>query len=237
MTYIATIGAIVGVIGTGYSIYSQNRAIDAANSAEPRPFVPIDIPTLARQALAADVVGFAASDEDFLRRAGPLVRARDYNVDEAGRQLGGALGRTTTAALDKSGLRSDLGGATEYQKALNLGKPVLSMEQRDRGYFSRLLGENPQRSAGLSGDDVTRLALANTNAQNAYNSQLFGNQIDRYNASIAQNTNNMGAAATGLAGLASLFPERPASPSNYLNPLYWNLQNTGPSYPPLSSYG
>lgn len=217
-------GLAITAAGTAYSINAQNNAIDAANSAHPRPFVPINIGKTAELAKAADVAGYQASDSEWLTRyqnSHLLKAGRDYNVSDASSNLSGATSPVVTNAMDKAGLAGDL-GSNEFQKAQALGKPILSIEQRDRNFFRQLLAENPQRSAGLTGGDVTKLAAQNTGAQGAYNSNIFGNKINQYNAQIAQGIQNQNAAVGGLASLAGLFSQnnRP-NQSSYLEPGYY----------------
>lgn len=223
---VAIIGAVVGIGATAYGVYSQQRAIDNANSAEPRPFEPIDIVKTAKLAQDADKLGFMLSDQDFKTRFPKLVMGREFNIADSALNLSGGTSKVVTEAMDKSGLSGDLGD-TQFEKARALGKPILQMEQRDRGYFRQLLAENPHRAAGLTGSDVTRLAAQNTGAQNAFNSQIFGNKINQYNSQIAQGIQNQGAAVSGLASLAGLFSQNKTTQSGYLDPSYYNKSTTG----------
>lgn len=207
---------MISAAGTAYSIKAQNDAVEAANSAHPRDFVPINISRTAALAKAADEAGFNISDADFARRFPQLVKGREFNVADASNQLSGGTSKQLTDAMGKAGLSADL-GSTEFEKAQALGRPILSIEQRDRNYFSKLLAQNPQRNAGLSGGDVTKLVVANTGAQNAYNSQIFGNQVNKYNASVAQGIQNQYAATSGLASLAGLFDQNKKPVDPYLS--------------------
>lgn len=235
----AVIGSIISIGGTAYSIYSQNRAIDAANSTNPRPFQPIDIAGTARLALEADKLGYKTSDQDFANRFPQLVSGRAFNIADSAAQLSGGTSRQLTDSMAKAGVSANL-GTDEFQKAQNLGKPILGIEQRDRNYFSRLMAENPQRQAGLTGADVTKLAAQNTGGQNAYNSQIFGNQIAKYNASIAQGMQNQYAATSGLASLAGLLSDSNRSKpqqSGYLDPTYFTHLGQAIQQQPPSFFG
>lgn len=235
----AIIGTVVAIGGTAYGIYASEQARDAASSAQPRPFVPLNVRNVARQALEADELSYRISDQDFQNRFPDLVRGRNYMADNAASNLRGETSPVVTNAMSKAGLTADLGN-NEFQKARNLGKPILSIEQRDRNYFRTNLALNPQRTAGLSGPDVTKLTAQNTGAQNAFNSNVFGNKTLQYNANIAQGIQNQNAAIGGLAGLAGLLQggsRQQRDPS--LDPSYYSrltqslnpaLSQIGPGY-------
>lgn len=220
MSYAAIVGAVVAAGATAYGAYTQNQAVEAANSVHPRAFVPININRTATLARAADEAGFRLSDADFAKRFPQLVQGRNFNIADSISNLGGGTSNVVSDSLSRAGLSADLGN-DEFKKAQALGKPILSIEQRDRNYFSRMLAENPQRTAGLSGGDVTKLAAQNTGALGAYNSQIFGNKINSYNAQIAQGIQNTSAATSGLASLAGLFTQNNRTQqSPYLNAGY-----------------
>lgn len=200
--------------------------MSAANSAKPKPFVPVNIPQTAQMALVADQAGYNTSDEDWKRRFPKLVLGRDANIADADNNLSGLTSPYVSDAMKTAGLSANLGD-TEFQKAQNLGQPILSMEQRDRNYFQKQLGMNPQRTAGLSGQDATNLAIANTgNAQN-YTQGIFQSNIARYNAGIQQNIQNSNAAVTGLGSFAGLLTQNSNRQSGYLNPGYYNTATGG----------
>lgn len=227
---VAVIGAVIGVAGTAYGVYSQQQAISAANSAHPRPFVPINIPQVAQMALAADVAGYRFSDEDWKTRFPKLVMGRDYNIRDVGANLRGQTSPVISQGLSKAGLSANL-GSTEAQQSVNLGLQPMALEQRDRNYFQRELSMNPPRSAGLSGGDVTKLAAQNTGAQNAFNSALYGNRINAYNTQVQQSIQNQGALFQGLGalgGLYSNYQQNQSNPySNSTDPAYYHPYSQG----------
>lgn len=228
--------AAIAAAGTAYGIYAQQSAIGAANDVRPRPFVPIDINKTAQLMRAADIAGYENSQRDFERRFPLLQKGKEYNISDAASNLDGKTSATVTNAMDKAGLSADISG-TEFQKSQALGKPILAMEQRDRNYFSNLLAQNPQKAAGMNSSQYGQLIAQNTGAQNAYNSQFFGNQINRYNANIAQGMQNQYAATSGLASLASLFGNNNRNQqSGYLEPGYYG-HSLGGSYGGLGYNG
>lgn len=222
---VAAIGAIIGIAGTAYSIYSQEQAKNAASSLKPRPFVPVDIPQVAAMALATDEAGYKISDADWRARFPKLALGRDFNINDVGANLSGETSPTITNAMDKAGLSANLGN-TEYEKAKNLGLPITSIQQRDRNYFQKQLAMNPQRTAGLSGTDTTRLAIANTGNQSNFNQGVFQSRIAGYNAGIQQNIQNTNAGINALGSLAGLLAPR-TTQSGYLSPEYYNRATGG----------
>lgn len=191
-------------------------------------FQQISIPATQKLALGFDTSGYDASDLDFLRRFPLLAQGREYNIGDSATQIAGGQDPLVTSTLDKSGLQADYGD-NSYQQSRNAGAPdILSKEKRDRKYFSRLLGENPQRQFGLSGQDTTRISVANTMGANNYNQGLFGSRINAYNASIQQNaaTNAGYASAAGsIAGdLAKFY--RNQQPG-YLSSSFYGDQSAG----------
>lgn len=220
--WVTAIGVAVTAAGTAYSINSQNNAISAANNAHPRAFVPIDINNVAQQAFIADKAGFDISDKDWQKRFPQLFAGRNYNISDIGGNLRGIASPTITKEMNKAGLGANLGN-TEFKQAQNLGLPLLSLEQRDRNYFQKELSMNPQRTAGLTGQDVARISIANTNSQSNFNQGLFGSRISAYNSQIQQGIANNNAAIGGLGALAGLY-------TNY------QQQNTNPASNPLDPH-
>lgn len=236
MSTIAIIGTVVSIAGAAYGAYQQNAAIEAANSAHPRPFVPIDIANTAKMAFIADKAGYDISDADWKKRFPLLSAGRDYNVKDMAGNLSGVVSPTVTNTLDKAGLSANLGN-DQFKQARNLGQPVLSMEQRNRNYFQKLLGDNPQRTAGLSGQDVTRIAVANTGSQQNFNQGIFQSNIGKYNSQIGQNIQNTNAAIGGLGSLAGLLTQNQNYNSPYLSgPSYYGSM-TGGANPNVGDYG
>ena len=226
----AIIGGIVAIGGTTYSILQQNAAIRAANSARPAAFVPVDIAKTAQLALDADKAGYKISDLDWERRFPLLKKGRDFNIEDAGLQLRGGTSKTVADAMSQSGLTGDLGN-TEFEKSRNLGMPILALEQRDRNYFQKQLAMNPQRAAGLSGQDVARIAITNTGGQNNYNQGIFQSRIAQYNTQVNQALQNQNAGVAGLGALADLIPQRNQSTSGVLDPSYYGSLTTGQGAP------
>lgn len=224
---VAVIGAVVAIGGTAYGIYSQQQAVSAANSVKPKPFVPIDIPKTAAAFLAANEAGFGFSDAKWKEDFPKLWLGREYSINDARNNLSGSLSPNITKSLETAGLSSDIGGNNEFQKARDLGRPILSLEQRDRGYFQNLMQQNPQRQAAMPGSVSLQLQAQNTGAQNAYNSSFFGNQINQYNAQVAQGIQNQNAAIAGLGSLAGLIAPQQSNQSGYLSPEFYGNFSTG----------
>lgn len=163
----------------------------------------VNVPQVGAQALAADKASYAASDADFANRFPQLVTGRQYNIGNAVSNLNGATDPKISSELQRAGLGSPNLGNTEFAQARSLGQPILAKEQRDRNYFQTLLSNNPQRAFGLSGGDVTNIALANLGAQNAYNQNTFGTRINAANQQIAQNAQLYGAIAGAVGSIGS----------------------------------
>ena len=213
---VVAVGVGTAVVGTGVTLYQQDKNADAINSVKPKKFVPVDIGKTQEQAFAADVSGYEISDADFKKRFPRLVEGRDYSVADANAQREGATAAQVTSTLDRAGLSADMGG-TSYQQAKKLGMPILSKEGRDRNYFQRALAMNPQRTAGLSGQDVARIAITNTNSQNNFNQGLFGSRMNQYASQTAQAAQNTSAAITGLTGALAIAGKAYADNRDYSN--------------------
>ena len=203
--------------GQVYGAYKQNEAIKAANNTHPAPFIPVDVAKTAQMALIADKAGYDVSDRDWAGTKGvdgkysggrfsTLAQGRDYNINDMAGNLEGKVSPTVTNAMNTAGLPADLGD-NPFKQARNLGLPIAAIQNRDRGYFQQLLGDNPQRAFGLSGQDTTRIAVTNTGNQNNFNQGVFQSNLARYNTGIQQNIANNNAAVTGLAGLAGLITQ------------------------------
>jgi len=197
------IGAAVAVAGTAYGVYQSQASINAANSVKLPKFIPIDIAQVAGLAAATDKTGYDISDADWAARFPALDKGRNYSIAEINNAMTPRPDPQVTNALAKSGLTADIGG-NPFEQAVKLNLPILSKEQRDRTYFQKVLGDNPQRQFGLSGSDVAHIAIANTNSQNNFNQGLFGSRINAYNASIQQNAQATQGIVSGVGGLANI---------------------------------
>lgn len=201
------VAIILTVAGTAYSAYSQNEATKAANSVKAKPFVPVDIPKTAAMAFAADKAGYDISDKDWQTRFPKLALGREQIINDVGQNVAGKDSLPVANAINKAGYGGTDLGNTEYAKSRELGMPVLALKNRSRDYFQQLLKTNPQRTAGLSGQDVTRIAIANTGGQNNFNQGVFQSNIGQYNSQIQQGIANQGAVLSGLGGLAGLLSQ------------------------------
>jgi hypothetical protein len=164
-------------------------------------FKPIDAKVVGDAAKAQDIQGYQMSDADYAKRFPQLVKGRQANIDSAIQNVSGGADKQTASALGSAGLSRNL-GSTEFQKGRSLGQPILQLEQRDQGYFSRMLGENPQRTAGLSGKNIGEIAASNATGQNAYAQGIYGSNVNMYNQQIAQAAQNTSA---GIGAFGSLF--------------------------------
>lgn len=201
--WVAAIGAAVTLAGTAYSISASSAAADAANSLKPKKFVPIDTKAVGDLALATDVAGYAASDADWRNRFPKLAQGRDTSISMAYDALRGKASPQVEEGLRKSGLQVDVSG-NEFEQSRKLGLPILAKEQRDRTYFQKILADNPQRQFGLTGSDVTNIAISNTNSQSNYNQGLFGSRINQYNSQVAQSAQNTAGIVAGIGGAAQI---------------------------------
>lgn len=184
----------------------------------PPKFTPINTQDVAQQALGADIQGYQMSDADYAKRFPQLVSGRDLNISDALNNLKGGTSPIVSNALSASGLSRDL-GSTETKKARNLGMPISDLQSRDRNYFYNMF--TPERTAGLTGQDIAHIAIANTNNANSYNQGTFGSRINAYNAGVGQNIQNTSALYSGLAALIG------AGGKSYAQSQYFSPQGYG----------
>lgn len=182
----------------------------------PPPFTPVDPSTLGQQALAADIAGYQMSDADLASRFPGLVSGRNQQMNDAYNQLTGPLDPTVQNQFMSQGLGQAFGAygggsndmgigtgtAAGHSVATSLANNVQKKQDYDRAYFESLVGLNPQRQFGLSGQDVANVAVANTAGQNAYNQQKYAAQYGNYNAQQASQSQQQGALLSTLASLA-----------------------------------
>lgn len=198
----------------------------------------ISIPAAQDLALSQDISSFAASDADWAKRFPELVKGRNFMIADANAQSKGGISSAATGALKTAGL-GDLkfAGKNEFQTARNLGQPILAKEQRDRNFASNLLLQNPQRQFGLSGKDVTNIALANTGDTNAIASAVAQTQANAYSSSVAQTAQDFSGITSILGGLSNNY----ARYGNVFggSNIYTNPENTYAlgAPPPPSLYG
>lgn len=207
------VSAVVAVGSAAYASYNQsqaNKAIDAANKATQKKFKKIDFASVNRDAINTDATGYAASDEDWAKRFPTLAKMRTGELEDVQQDVTGSAPPTalvnglSTAGFDAAGL-----GGSQTRQARNLGLPVTAIRDRGRSYFGTLLGQNPQRSFGLSGKDASDIAIANTNSQNILAGAINGSNINAYNSSIAQQGQNNQLLIGTLASLANGYINRP----------------------------
>jgi hypothetical protein len=192
----------------------------------------VNVPNTEGEALAADVVGYGLSDQDYAKRFPQLVAGRNYNVNNAVSNLQGQTDPAVSSALQTAGFGTPNLGSNEFQQAKSLGQPILAKEQRDRTYFQNLLQDNPQRAFGLSGGDVVNLGLANLGAANSYNQSIYGTRVQGANQAILQNAQNMSAlyGALGSVGAAGI-----KSYANSQSPYLSYSQYSAPAYSALAA--
>ena len=151
-------------------------------------------------------------------------------INQLGAEMGGGIPSQATGALQTAGLGAEaarIPGKNEFQTGRNLGEPI-AKEQRDRNYAANLLAMNPERSMGLSGQDILDIVTSNTGNVNAFRSAAFQTQS---NAAISQSLQNAQdfSALTSLLGGAAKVGASVSSP--YTNP-YASVY----SYPGGSTY-
>lgn len=193
--------------------------------------VQLDPAALEKAAVAADTKGYAWSDADYARRFPNLVNARNYAVNNSVSNLGGVQDPSINSALNQSGI-GPVNLGNEFQQSRNLGQPVLAKEQRDRTYFQRLLSENPERTFGLNGGDVARIAAANAGSKMSFDWANFGSKVNAANAKNASSAAGIQALTGGIASaaksLGSFFQPKTTTTSDpYLNV---NQYATGGTY-------
>lgn len=153
-------------------------------------FHPIDIGKTVAQALEYDTQGFDWSDTDFISRFPGLVATRNQQIDDAYNQLTGPLDPSVQSLFTRGGIQAGLGvvggggdplsglGMTKGSFGSNtasatLAKSLLEKQDYDRSNLDMLIGNNPQRAFGISGEGVANLAIANTGGLNASNQQQY----------------------------------------------------------------
>lgn len=183
----------------------------------PPKFQPIDINSVGNQALQADIMGYNLADADLAKRFPGLVSGRQQQTQDAYNQLTGPLDPTVQNSFVNQGLAQSFGAfgggnnsagvgtgtAAGNAVATSLANNVQKKQDYDRQYFEQLLGYNPQRQFGLTGEDVTNMAMANTQGQNAYNQQKYAAQYGNYNAKNAAAGQKSSAAISTIASLAA----------------------------------
>ena len=201
-------------------------------------FIPVDAAKTQAMAEAADRKSYALSDADYAKRQPDLVAGREADIAQA---LGNLHGNDT--AVKSAENQANLGdvnlGDNEFERAKLTGHDVLDMEKRDRGYFQNLLGMNPQRQIGLSGQDATKIAVANSGSQNALNQGLFATRVNNYNYQQTQNAQNTsGYLGLGLSALGD-FAKVYQGYQNYNSPSlsYGNYLQANPSNPAMVQGG
>lgn len=179
-------------------------------SADPPEFIPLNVDELARTARESDIQRYGLSDADFARRYPQLVSGRQASINSAVTNLQGQHWDPILAnALQRTGVHD----VNVLDK-----RGIANKRDRDRTYFSRLLGANPQRAIGLSGEEVARGMVANTNNQNAYNMALWGGDVARTISQTQQGAQNNAALLSGIGDLAGTLGKSYTPPSTYLDP-------------------
>lgn len=212
----------------------------------PPAFVQLDPTSLQSLAITADKQGYDASDADYAKRFPDLVNARNNSIATAASDLSGNQDPIFNQAFQQSGL-GNINLGNQFQQAKNLGKPILSQEQRNRTYFQDLFKENPERSFGLSSSDVAHVALANSGNKTSYDNAVFGSRINQINANAAQSQQQTQAIAQGAgslvnAGIKALTPSYTSvnnnpyildSGNSFANPTGYTT-DAGVYYPPTT---
>lgn len=171
--------------------------VDASRSA----FVPVDPNQVENLALQFDQRGYGLSDADYAARFPQLAAGRNYEANNAALNISGQTDPLLTSTLKTSGLGNVNFGQGEYKQARNMGVGILDKEKRDRNYFSRTLANNPQRTFGLSGQDIAHIALANTNGQNIFNQGAYGAKVNANISAINQDAQNQSAIIGGIGAI------------------------------------
>lgn len=165
-------------------------------------FVPVNPNATEQLAVSTDEKGYNIADQDFAKRFPLLAQGRDLNIASAQQNLAGGSDALMNSTLNQSGLGDVNLGQGEYAQARNIGVPIAAKESRDRAYFQRLLADNPHRAFGLNGQDIARIALANTNGVNVNKQGQFGSRLNQYVASVQQSGQNQAALIGGVGSLA-----------------------------------
>jgi hypothetical protein len=189
----------------------------AGSAPQPPKFVPIDINKTQDQATQADITGYNLSDADLASRFPGLVSGRQQQVTDAYNQLTGPLDPTVQNSFVNQGLAQSLGAfgggqsgakigttgtASGNAVATSLANNVQQKQDYDRSNFENVLANNPQRTFGLSGADVTQETIANIIGKNNYLQARYGGQVGTANAqSAAANQQKAAEAAIAMAVL------------------------------------
>lgn len=203
-----------GIFGGGSS--------GGGSTPNPPAFQPIDINSVGNQALQADITGYNLSDANMAQRFPGLVSGRNQQISNAYNQLTGPLDPTVQNSFVNQGMAQSFGAfgggnnmagigtsgtAAGNAVATSLANNVQKKQDYDRQYFEQLLGYNPQRQFGLSGEDVVNMAMANTQGQNAYNQQSYAAKYNNYNAKNAAKGQSSAAALGSTASIiAAVLP-------------------------------
>lgn len=163
----------------------------------------IDPEAMRKLGIKADQEEYARDDAAFCKLYPDLCAARDFSVKDASAQLGGT-NQAVVNALNQAGFSGEAGrfagtgGKQDVQRqSLQLGLPVAALEERNRNYFTRLLGENKPRPFGPNGQDALEFAVSNAKQQQINADALFQSRTELYNA--AQTNANANTAGLGSA--------------------------------------
>lgn len=190
---------ILAAVGTAATVASAASSISSAGGgsfggAPPPKFTPVDIPSTQQLALQTDIQGYNLADADLAKRFPGLVSENNAQINQAYKQLTGPLDPTVQNSFATQSIENSLnttgggnsmasigpsGSASQNQVAAGISNDVLQKQDSDRSYLDSLIAGNPQRSAGLSGGDVTNLAINNTQLQNDYNQAKFQYQTQK----------------------------------------------------------
>lgn len=186
-------------------------SVNPSKAPSPAKVYPIDINATENSALTADIFGYGLSDKDFASRFPGLVQTRDADIQQSYKNLNSPLDSTVQNSFVTKGLGQSLSafggggeGATGVEGigrntvASSVAKDTLGYQDNARAYNENLYALNPERGLGLSGEDASNLAIANTGNLSAANQQAYAAKVAQQNANIAA-ANQKRAAVTGAA--------------------------------------
>jgi hypothetical protein len=186
---------------------------------------------LEAEAVQADQLGYNLSDQDFAKRFPQLVAGRNASMASAESNLAGAPDPFVNNALKAAGLGDINLGTGEFTQARNLGQPIAAKEQRDRAYFQRILGDNPQRAFGLNSGDIARIAVANTNGVNMAGLGLAQGRAQQAISNLSTSAQSNAALISSLGQIAGAGVKAAGSSGSFASPtLEPGYYNTGYGY-------
>lgn len=230
----------IAAIGTAVSVGATAYSLSQGGPSYPRPPKPIhfDVGKAADTYTKENTLAYQTADAAYNARFPQLVSGRNASISSALSDLEGNTPKTVSNALKTSGLAINDLGNNPFKEAIDLGKPILSQEQRHNQYFQSLFAANPERQISPSGGEIATAEVADLGNTNAALPGIYANRVNLYNAGIQQQSQNISGLLGAVGGAANVGAN---IYNNYTNP-YLNFDyyknpddpynnNKGSSYP------